>query len=107
VRGPPVVRVWKGQGTPDGVARYSEEHFPERVLPQLRDIDGFLEARVLVRTAEDKAEVVVMTTWESLEAVKAFTGESYERAVVEPAVSELLERFDDEVTHYTIAHDVR
>jgi hypothetical protein len=39
--------------------------------------------------------------------VKAFVGESYERAVVEPAVSELLERFDDEVTHYTIAHDVR
>jgi len=101
------VRIWKGEGTPGGVARYCEEHFPERVLPQLRDIDGFLEARVLVRTAEDKAEVVVLTTWESVEAVKAFVGENYERAVVEPAVSELLERFDDEVTHFTIAHDVR
>ena len=101
------MRSWKGEGTPDGVARYCEEHFPEHVLPKLRDIDGFLEARVLVRTAEDKAEVVVLTTWESVEAVKAFVGESYERAVVEPAVSELLERFDDEVTHYTIAHDVR
>ena len=101
------MRIWKGEGTPDGVARYCEEHFPEHVLPQLRDIDGFLEARVLVRTAEDKAEVVVLTTWESVEAVKAFVGENYERAVVEPAVSELLERFDDEVTHFTIAHDVR
>jgi len=101
------VRIWKGEGTHDGVARYCEEHFPEHVLPKLRDIDGFLEARVLVRTAEDKAEVVVLTTWESVEAVKAFVGESYERAVVEPAVSELLERFDDEVTHYTIAHDAR
>ena len=102
-----MVRIWTGEGTPDGVAQYCEEHFPERVLPQLRDSDGFLEARVLVRTADDKAEVVVLTTWESVEAVKAFVGESYERAVVEPAVSELLERFDDEVTHYTIAHDVR
>jgi heme-degrading monooxygenase HmoA len=107
VRSSPVVRIWKGEGTPDGVARYCEEHFPEHVLPQLRDVDGFVEARVLVRTVGDKAEVVVITTWEALEAVKAFAGESYEQAVVEPAVSELLERFDADVTHYTIAHDAR
>lgn len=101
-----VVRIWKGQGTPEGVARYCDEHFPERVLPHLRLIDGFLEARVLVRPAEDKSEVVVITTWESLDAVKAFAGESYELAVVEPAVRELLERFDEHVTHFTIAADV-
>jgi len=101
------VRVWKGEGTPDGVARYCEERFPTSVLPELRTIEGFLEARVLVRTADAKSELVVMTTWASLEAVKAFAGENNERAVVEPRVSELLERFDEEVTHFTIVHDVR
>jgi heme-degrading monooxygenase HmoA len=107
VREGPVVRVWKGEGTADGVGRYCEEHFPQRVLPQLRAVDGFLEARVLVRTSGSTSEVMLMTTWESLEAVKAFAGERYERAVVEPAVGELLERFDEDVTHYTIVHDAR
>jgi len=105
--GEPVVRVWRGEGSPDGAARYCEEHFPRRVLPALRDVDGFLEARVLLRAAETTSEVVVITTWASLDAVKAFAGESYRRAVVEPAVRALLDRVDEEATHFTIAHDVR
>jgi hypothetical protein len=48
-----------------------------------------------------------MTTWASLDAVKAFAGEDYERAVVEPVVRELLDAFDDEVAHFAVAHDVR
>ena len=102
-----VVRVWKGEGTPDCVARYCGEHFPQHVLPELRAVDGFLEARVVVRTTETTSELIVMTTWASLEAVKAFSGEDYDQAVVEPVVGKLLERFDEEVTDYTIAHDVR
>jgi heme-degrading monooxygenase HmoA len=101
-----VVRVWKGEGTRDGVARYCAEHFPHHVLPQLRGVDGFLEARVLVHTTDTGSELVVMTTWASLEAVKAFAGEDFGRAVVEPAVAELLEHVDEDVTHYAIAHDV-
>jgi hypothetical protein len=107
LRDPRVVRLWKGGGTPDGVARYCAEHFAHHVLPQLRAVDGFLEARVLVHTTQTGSELVVMTTWASLEAVKAFAGEDYGRAVVEPVVGELLERFDEDVKHYAIADDVR
>jgi hypothetical protein len=32
---------------------------------------------------------------------QAFAGDEYERAVVEPIVHDVLERFDDEVTHFT------
>jgi heme-degrading monooxygenase HmoA len=101
-----VVRVWKGRGTADGVARYCGDHFRERVLPQLRALDGFLGARLLVRRAgDDEHEVVVMTTWASLDAVKAFAGEDYGRAVVEPVVHELLHQVDDEVAHFTVARE--
>ena len=41
--------------------------------------------------------------FDSLESVKAFMGEDYEAAVVEPVVGELLTRFDDRVTHFTLA----
>ena len=101
-----IVRVWKGYGRAAGVDRYCREHFPNSVLPQLRSINGFVGAKVLTRAGEDETEVVVATTWDS-NSVKAFAGEDYEQAVVEPVVRELLNRFDDRVTHFTVAYAAR
>jgi heme-degrading monooxygenase HmoA len=98
-----IVRVWGGFGTETGVERYCREHFPNSVLPHLRSIDGFIEVRVMTRKGRDETEVVVATTWDSIESVKAFAGEDYEKAVVEPVVRELLNRFDDRVAHFTVA----
>lgn len=98
-----VVRVWKGYGTPEGAERYCRDHFEASVLPGLRAIEGFLGASVLTRPSEETTEVVVATTWRSIDAVKAFAGDRYERAVVEPVVRQILERFDRHVSHYTLA----
>jgi hypothetical protein len=98
-----IVRVWRGYGTPAGVDRYCREHFRNSVLPQLRSIDGFLDAKVLTRTDGSETEVVVATVWASIASVKAFAGEDHEQAVVEPVVRELPTRFDDRVIHYTVA----
>ena len=98
-----IVRVWGGYGTQTGVDRYCREHFPNSVLPHLRSIDGFVEVKVMTRQGPDETEVVVATTWQSIESVKAFAGEDYERAVVEPVVRELLNRFDERVAHFSVA----
>jgi len=98
-----VVRVWKGYGTVEGADAYCRTHFAATVLPALRALEGFLDANVLVRRLGDETEVVVATVWESIEAVTAFAGGDYERAVVEPIVSELLTRFDENVSHFELA----
>jgi heme-degrading monooxygenase HmoA len=98
----PVVRVWKGYGTREGVERYCRQHFPEVVLPQLRALGGFLGAQVLVRSVEDETQVVVATLWDSIEAVKAFASDDHTAAVVEPVVHDLLARFDDRVAHFSL-----
>ena len=94
-----IVRVWKARGSAEGISRYCREHFEPVVLPELRGISGFVGAEVLVRDRE----LVVATHWESLDAVRAFAGDDLERAVVEPVVAELLDAYDDTVTHYTVA----
>jgi hypothetical protein len=94
-----IVRIWKGYGTAVGVKRYCDEHFTPTVLPQLRAIDGFVSATVLVRDSE----VVVATTWQSLDAIKRFAGADYEAAVVEPVVRDILDRFESRVSHYSVA----
>ncbi len=58
---------------------------------------------MLTRPFEGETEIVVATTWESIDAVKRFAGESYETAVIEPIVHDLLQRVDDHVTHFTLA----
>jgi heme-degrading monooxygenase HmoA len=98
-----IVRVWGGFGTTAGVERYCREHFPNSVLPHLRSIDGFIEVKVMTRKGRDETEVVVATTWESIDSVKAFAGNDYQKAVVEPVVRELLNRFDERVAHFTVA----
>jgi len=94
-----IVRVWKGRGSADGIDRYCREHFEVVVLPELRMLDGFVDASVLVRDGE----VVVATRWESLDAVHAFAGDDIGRAVVESVVDELLDEYDTTVTHYDVA----
>lgn len=102
-----IVRIWRGYGTEAGVDRYCREHFPDSVLPHLRSIDGFVDAKVLTRTGRGETEVVAATIWDSIDSVKAFAGKDYEQAVVEPVVRELLNRFDDRVTHFTVAFAAR
>jgi hypothetical protein len=98
-----IVRVWKGYGTADGVRRYCDHHFTKTVLPQLRGLGGFLSATVLVRSIENETEVIVATVWDSIDSVKAFAGDDHNVAVVEPIVRDLLDRFDESVTHFTVA----
>jgi heme-degrading monooxygenase HmoA len=98
-----IVRVWKGYGTAEGVERYCRDHFTNTVLPQLRALVGFRGANVLVRLVDNETEVVVASVWESIDSIKAFAREDIDAAVVEPVVRGLLDRFDDRVSHYTVA----
>jgi heme-degrading monooxygenase HmoA len=97
-----IARVWKGYGSAEGVRQYCDEYFSPTLLPELRRLNGFIRATVLLRERAEDSEVVVATVWESIEAVKGFAGEDYEQAVVEPVVLEMLQRFEDRVSHYTI-----
>jgi heme-degrading monooxygenase HmoA len=93
-----IVRVWKARGSEEGIERYCRGHFEPVVLPALRGVEGFVDAQVLVR----EGELVVATRWESLDAVRSFAGDDLSRAVVDPVVAQLLDTYDETVSHYTV-----
>ena len=64
-----------------------------------------LGADLLRRDAGDEIAFVTITRFESLESVRAFAGEDYEQAVVEPEARALLSRFDQRSEHYEIVID--
>jgi hypothetical protein len=61
-------------------------------LPGIQGVEGRKGAYVLRREIGDEVEFVVLTLFESMDAVRAFAGEDYERAVLLPGASELLLR---------------
>jgi heme-degrading monooxygenase HmoA len=81
------------------------EYFHAHVLPELRAIDGYEGAQVLVGGDGPEDEIVVVTWWRSLDAVRAFAGEPLDVAVVHDGAAALLTSFDRRVTHYDVAVD--
>ena len=96
-----IVRLWKGRARPETADAY-QRHVVSSVFPALRKLPGFIRARVLRRTSGDHVEFLVMTEWESLDAVRVFAGDAIDRAVVEPAARAVLSDFDDHVDHFEL-----
>ncbi|HJZ71050.1 MAG TPA: antibiotic biosynthesis monooxygenase [Vicinamibacterales bacterium] len=99
-----IERVWSARTTREGAAAYAE-HFRETVLPELAAIDGYHGARLLEREHAGGVEVVVVTRWRSLEAIRAFAGNELERAVVHDAAAALFTDYDRRVRHYGVVLD--
>jgi heme-degrading monooxygenase HmoA len=86
-----IVRMWKGWTANDTAAEAYEAFLKENFLPSAAKLTGFRGAHVLRRQIPSgETEIVTLTRFDSIEAVKAFAGEDYERARIG---SVILERF--------------
>jgi heme-degrading monooxygenase HmoA len=93
-----IARLWRGRARTSKDADAYQRHVTTRVLPELNRIPGHCGAQVLRRGEE----FLVITFWESMEAIRRFAGEDAERAVVEPEARAVLAEFDDVVQHYEV-----
>jgi heme-degrading monooxygenase HmoA len=94
-----IIREWRGRASPARAEAYPE-HFRRAVLSELRGIPGFLGATLSRRDDAGRVEYVVLTQWQSLDAIRAFAGDEIGKAVVEPGAVAALLDFDDFVWHY-------
>lgn len=101
-----IARTWRGQTTAANAPAYFE-HVTKAVLPSLGKIPGHRGAYVLQREVEGGTEFVVVTLWDSMQAVRAFAGESPDRAVVEPQARAVLASYDHTVKHYEVTYGTR
>jgi heme-degrading monooxygenase HmoA len=97
-----IARVWSARTTSALSAAYLE-HLSQRVLPELRSLQGFEGCTVLTRSAQDVVEIIVISRWHSLEAIETFAGKDREAAVVAPEAAALLTDYDRRVRHFETA----
>lgn len=100
-----ILRMWKARATASQASDYIQ-HATNVVFPTLRTIEGYRGKYLLSRDVEYGVELVVLTLWESMEAVRRFAGPEPNKAVVEPEARALLTSFDEYVTHFDVVDDL-
>lgn len=100
-----IVRTWSGRASASNPDAYIA-HFRRKVLPELRTIAGFLGATLLSDDRESETEFLVLTRWQSMEAVRAFAGNDVTRALVDPEAVAALVSFDRVARHYQVVEEV-
>lgn len=98
-----IARMWQAQSTPEKEDEY-RRYVTGKVFPSLRTIQGHRGAYLLRRAVAGVVEIVVLTFWESMEAVRRFAGAEPDRAVVDPEAKAALTSFDDFVTHFEVVY---
>jgi heme-degrading monooxygenase HmoA len=94
-----ITRLWRGW-TASGDADAYQRFLLEELFPAMRGIEGFRGAEVLRRRDGEEVAFVTLTRFDSLEAIRAFAGEDYEQAVIEPPARALLARHSAAAEHY-------
>lgn len=96
-----IARHWRGWTEVQNAAAY-EQLLKEKVLPALRQLQGYKGGYILRSDGAQEAEFVVVNLFDSLEAVKRFAGEDYTVPVFEPEARKLLSKVEPVARHYDV-----
>jgi heme-degrading monooxygenase HmoA len=96
-----IARHWRGLARREFAAAYIA-HLESETFPAVRALPGFVGASILRRDVDAGVEFLVVTEWQSLDAVRAFAGDDLEAAVVPQKVQAMMVEFDGRVRHYEV-----
>ena len=96
-----IARVWRGRANGHNAPHY-RAHATQRVFPSLKSLPGHRGAYLLEREARGEVEFLAVTLWDGVDAIKAFSGDDPEVAIVEPEARAVLSDFDDFARHYEV-----
>jgi heme-degrading monooxygenase HmoA len=97
-----IARTWRGWTRREDAGAYLE-YVRKTGLAAYRGTPGNRGAWALQRDDGDRTEIVTLSFWDSLEAVRAFAGDDIERAVFYPEDDRFLVEREPTVRHYRLA----
>ena len=101
-----LVRSWSARATPAGTESY-RRHFEDVLLPRLEAVPGQRGALLLCGNGGPERELVVLTFWDSMDAIRSFAGSEPTTAVVTPEARAALVYYDREVRIFEVLRDIR
>jgi len=100
-----IARIWRGTvALPNGDA-YAQ-YMKTTGVADYSATPGNRGVWMLRRDIGEKTEFMMLTLWESIDAVKAFAGENPEVAVLYPNDHRYLIEYDDVASHFVVEEHV-
>ena len=99
-----IARIWRGAVRREDADAYAE-YMRGTGLREYQETPGNRGTFMLRRQKGDLCEFVMLTLWDSFEAVKAFAGEDPDRAVFYPEDDRFLVERDLKAQHYEVLEE--
>jgi len=99
-----IQRHWRGLAK-RGEANNYVRHLETETFPLISAITGFVKASILRRSTGDGVEFLIVTMWESMDAIKKFAGDDPEAAVVPAVVQGMMLTYEKRVKHYEVVSE--
>lgn len=96
-----IERHWKGIARSDQADNYIR-HLITKTFPKVSSMKGFVKATILKRPVDEGVEFLIVTAWESIEAIKQFAGEQVDVANIPAEARAMMVRFDEYARHYEV-----
>lgn len=96
-----IARIWHGTTNTEKADEYLE-YLNKTGIPDYRKTPGNRGAFVLRRIENGIAHFQTVSFWDSIESIKNFAGEDYERARYYDEDKNFLLEFEPNVTHYEL-----
>ena len=96
-----IARMWHG-AVPASKQKTYRAYLEKTGVPDSRATAGNRGVAVLERLDGDVAHFVFISLWESLEAIRAFAGDTLEKARYYPEDAAFLLELEPTVTHYEV-----
>jgi heme-degrading monooxygenase HmoA len=99
-----IARTWRG-ATKAADAQPYLDYLNQTGFPEYRKTPGNHGVLGLRRIVEDRAEFLLVSLWESEEAIRQFAGNDIDKAVFYPEDERFLVNRDNHVSHYEVVFD--
>ena len=101
-----IARIWHGYTTKYNAVIY-EHLLKEEIFVEIKKkkIKGYKGIQLLKRDLQEEVEFTTIMWFDTIESVKQFAGDDYEKAHVPAKARKVLERFEDRSTHCELLHE--
>jgi heme-degrading monooxygenase HmoA len=96
-----IARTWRGTTSAEDADAYLD-YLHRTGLKNYRATPGNLATFALLRRGDTRAEFLLVTLWESMDAIKAFSGPEPDRAVFYPEDDRFLIERGERVDHFDV-----
>jgi len=102
-----IYRIWHGWTKPEDADVY-ENLLKAEIFPTIasKNVSGYRGIQLLRRQLSDEVEFITIMEFDSLDAVKQFAGDDYEKSYVPDKARNVLSRHDERSQHYEIKESI-